>query len=240
MSAISRSGHIDVACPRCGASFSAEVWLLVDVWERPDLAARLQQGILHIALCPQCDGRVAVDTPLLVFRAYKDPPILLSMPRTVSEEEARASGVSLLIQLRDALGDQWRPEWLEQQYETVDREEVRILLNTDLALVGRQMMTTEGAEKALDAGEAPELLQALWDLLSCDSWATTRDVLAAHPSLLEEEVVETLHEFLCIARLEHDQELIEALDEHIRLLERCRQVGVDAALAEGETDLTAS
>ncbi|MBC7236295.1 MAG: hypothetical protein H5T69_10670, partial [Chloroflexi bacterium] len=135
--AVSHSEQVEAICPYCETPFSTEAWTIVDVWERPDLAVRLQQGLLHITFCPHCQKRVAVDTPLLVYRLYKDPPFLLSMPDDTSEEDARAHAAVLLGRLREALGKDWKPSWLDHQYETIDRVEVRVLLNLDLILLIR-------------------------------------------------------------------------------------------------------
>lgn len=39
-------------CPQCGASFSAEIWLIVDAAERPDLFERVIDGAVHTVVCP--------------------------------------------------------------------------------------------------------------------------------------------------------------------------------------------
>jgi predicted RNA-binding Zn-ribbon protein involved in translation (DUF1610 family) len=43
-----------LTCPQCGRAFSAEVWLIVDADERPDLLARIRAGTLHDLTCPHC------------------------------------------------------------------------------------------------------------------------------------------------------------------------------------------
>ena len=55
-------------CPQCGAQWSADLWLVVDCAERPDLAGRLRAGDLHRLACPQCGGVAEADAPLLVYR----------------------------------------------------------------------------------------------------------------------------------------------------------------------------
>ncbi|MGB9872982.1 MAG: CpXC domain-containing protein, partial [Anaerolineae bacterium] len=62
-----------LTCPRCGQTFSAEVWLIVDAAERPDLLERLRDGTLHDVTCPHCGHSGQVDAPLLVFRPHLSP-----------------------------------------------------------------------------------------------------------------------------------------------------------------------
>jgi len=54
-----------LTCPQCGRAFSAEVWLIVDADERPDLLARIRAGTLHDVTCPHCGHQGQVDAPLL-------------------------------------------------------------------------------------------------------------------------------------------------------------------------------
>jgi uncharacterized Zn-finger protein len=42
-------------CKRCGRSFKTDIWLIVDVVERPDLFERIRAGTLHEIRCPHCD-----------------------------------------------------------------------------------------------------------------------------------------------------------------------------------------
>jgi len=232
---VSRSGHVDVVCTECHVPQQAEVWTIVDIWERPDLATRLQQGLLHIIPCSKCGARMSVDTPLLVYRSYKeDEPILLSMPPDTFEEDARDYGVSLLAQLRDALQGEWQPRWLAEKHPTVDRVEVRVTLNIDLVLIGRQMMMAEDAELALDAGQVPDVLAALWELLSSESWVAAMPVLSRHPALCDKETISLLDEFVRAVQLEQDKELVDTFTEHRAFLVRCHQVGAQAAVAEME------
>ena len=60
-----------LTCPQCGRAFSAEVWLIVDTVERPDLLARIRDGTLHTFPCPGCGHEEQVDAPLLL---YTPPP----------------------------------------------------------------------------------------------------------------------------------------------------------------------
>ena len=61
--------QVNVTCHGCGNTFSTEVWVLVDVAERPDLIERLRADSLHVVDCPHCGHRGAMNAPLLLYGA---------------------------------------------------------------------------------------------------------------------------------------------------------------------------
>ena len=74
-------------CPACGHAFTAEIWLLVDGAERPDLLARLREGRLHTVTCPHCGHEGEVDAPVLVFRPHPHPRRPRQRPLPLSQKE---------------------------------------------------------------------------------------------------------------------------------------------------------
>lgn len=80
-----------LTCPQCGASFTPELWLIIDAAERPDLLARVREGSIHAVACS--NGHAAeVDTPLLLYRAGEGRPLLFSpAQRTTAEKTGRAT-----------------------------------------------------------------------------------------------------------------------------------------------------
>jgi C4-type Zn-finger protein len=66
-----------LTCPRCGQSFQAAIWLIVDAAERPDLLEKIQAGTLHQVVCPHCQFQAEVDAPLLLYTiplSQREPP----------------------------------------------------------------------------------------------------------------------------------------------------------------------
>ncbi|PWH13012.1 MAG: hypothetical protein DDG60_11390, partial [Anaerolineae bacterium] len=63
----SLSQPTSLTCPRCSATVQAEVWLIVDAAERPDLLEKAKEGRLHEIACPQCGPLGQVDAPLLLY-----------------------------------------------------------------------------------------------------------------------------------------------------------------------------
>ncbi|MFN8482170.1 MAG: CpXC domain-containing protein [Anaerolineae bacterium] len=60
---------INIHCPQCGQSFTADVQTIVDVGENPRLKEALLGGTLNIFACPNCGARGRLGTPLF----YHDP-----------------------------------------------------------------------------------------------------------------------------------------------------------------------
>lgn len=91
----SLSQKVELTCPQCGQSFPAEVWLLVDTAERPDLTERIRAGTLHDQPCPHCGHEGMVDAPLLLYRPGEAPPLLFSPAQgtTAEQDQEQAGGL---------------------------------------------------------------------------------------------------------------------------------------------------
>jgi DNA-directed RNA polymerase subunit RPC12/RpoP len=105
---------LSLTCPRCGQSFQAEIWLIVDAAERPDLLEKIQAGTLHQIPCPHCQFQAEVDAPLLLY----NPPlplgegpgvrVLFSPAQRTTAEQDQEQARDLLTRLRQSLGDACR------------------------------------------------------------------------------------------------------------------------------------
>ena len=69
---ISHSEHAVLTCPACGQDFEADVWMLVDAQEQPELAHALREGTLNVVACPHCGNHGPAGAPLL----FHDPASL--------------------------------------------------------------------------------------------------------------------------------------------------------------------
>jgi hypothetical protein len=58
---------VAVSCGRDHA-FSIQLWLVIDMEERPDLEAKVMDGSIRIFACPVCGGEVETGEPLLTYR----------------------------------------------------------------------------------------------------------------------------------------------------------------------------
>lgn len=72
----------------------------------------------------------------------------------------------------------------------------------------------------------------LVEFLLSTSWSNSRYLLVLHPELLDPAVDEMVETFIASRRRENDDLRVAVFEQQLRLLRRCRQVGVDAAFAE--------
>lgn len=238
----------DLTCPECGRSFTAQVWLVVDSAERPDLAARIREGTLHDLPCPHCGHQVAVDVPLLLYRPDRDPPLLFSPAQQTTAEQDREQAAGLVGVLRERLGPAWQDEWRAEGLTGMPREFLPMALSDDLEAALRQM--AERAQQEMErlreedperyrqleemvrqTQEAAPLLQAVQELIVARTWDESRRVVEEHPELLDDEADDLLGRLLEAARSRGDESGERVFEEHRALLRRCREVGVEAAFA---------
>ncbi|MEW6180989.1 MAG: CpXC domain-containing protein [Chloroflexota bacterium] len=103
-----------LTCPQRGHTFPAEIWLIVDGDERPDLLARAAQGDLHRLPCPKCGNANTVDAPLLILRRQEPHGVLIFSPaeRTTREQDQEHFN-GLMQALKASLGAEWQEEWVK-------------------------------------------------------------------------------------------------------------------------------
>jgi hypothetical protein len=114
--------NTQVTCPRCKHSFSTQIWMIIDLGGRPDLAEQIVSGTLNTPSCPSC-GQLAeqVDAPLLIYLASRTPRLIFSPSQRAAEihEQAIADSITMM-QLAEILqkylmvwrGEVWRDAWL--------------------------------------------------------------------------------------------------------------------------------
>ncbi len=251
-----------ITCPSCQHTFDAQIWLIVDGAEHPDLIARARDGTLHHITCPRCGHAIGTaDVPLLIYRPDADPPLLFSPANATTREEDREQAAALLARLRDGLGDAWQEEWVAAM-PVVPRPLLAAMLSDDpeaaMCRLAEEMAqaierlreedpdtyrqleeaTRELTERLAEAGD---LGRHLWEFIAAATWDESRRILEQHPELLTDEADALLGKWIEAARTvgaqravpdDGAQRLIRVLEQHRDLLRRCRQVSVEAAFAE--------
>ena len=84
----------------------------------------------------------------------------------------------------------------------------------------------------MDSVDSIQLFDVIQTFIQADTWAASQRVIEAHPELLSDEADQLLGQLVGVARQQGDAQAEGAFTEHRQLLARCRQVGVEAALAE--------
>jgi hypothetical protein len=138
---------LSLTCPRCGQSFEAAIWLIVDAAERPDLLEKIQAGTLHQVVCPHCQFQGEVDAPLLLY--FSDSPLpsgegpgvrlLFSPAQGTTAEQDQEQARDLLERLRQSLGDAWQDDWLSRGLPAVLRPFLPLALREGLEAALRKM-----------------------------------------------------------------------------------------------------
>ena len=104
-----------VNCPSCGSPFQTPVEQVLDVREDPGAKMRVLNGIVNVAVCPQCDTRGTLGLPFL----YHDPDkelALVYMPMEAGRdnlERQQAIG-RLTTEVMDSLPPEERKGYLFQ------------------------------------------------------------------------------------------------------------------------------
>jgi hypothetical protein len=205
-------------CSACGKAFETEVWLLVDVDAREDLRERVIRDTIHDIACSHCGATVlSARAPLVVYQPGEKLIIFSPAPfeeARRNQEQAR----QLLGMMQRRLGEQFR--------------------RCALVMVPRQRLglaVVAGLPRAAEDGGEPRppvLLEAYHRFAAAPDTGTAREVLEAHPRLLSEDFAILMEQFLAQAVAAGDAEAIGALEKNRELLQRCREVGIDAALQE--------
>jgi len=233
----SLSQTVQLTCPQCSTPFDAELWLVVDVRQRPDLLARAQETDLHRIPCPHCGFVGGVDAPLLFFRPGEDPVLLFSPAQGTTQEQDQEQAGGLVGSLRQALGDAWQDAWLEQT-TVVPRPFLATFLKDGPQAAAAQAQAQTTAEKERLQREDPQAYQSLLlqhtmqEFLSADTWTKSQEVLTQHPELLTDAADALLAHWLDTAAQQKDEQAQRIFTEHRQLLMRCREVGVERAFAE--------
>jgi CHAT domain-containing protein len=236
--------EVSVTCADCGKLFTAQVWLIVDAVERPDLLEKARQGTLHVATCPHCDHEGEIDSPLLLYRPDEDPSLLFSPARQTSVEQDR----ELVGALQERLGPAWRDEWAAQGLAGVPREFLPAALSEDpnaalkMAEQARERMERlreedpeayrQLEEAARQVMEAAPLLQTVQRFIEARTWDESRRAVEEHPELLTDEAGDLLGRLVDVARARGYEQEKRVIEEHRALLQRCQEVGIKAAFAE--------
>ena len=150
-------------CPQCGQPFKADLWLIVDADERPDLLERIRDGTLHDVTCPGCGHQGEMDAPLVVV--LTPPPrgrgeVLFSPAQGTSQEQDGQHARWLLARLGESMGDDRQEEW-EERVRLVPREMLPAVLSDDPEAALREMAEQVQREIERLREEDPEAYRQL-------------------------------------------------------------------------------
>lgn len=218
-----------VPCPHCGKEVEARNWLIIDTSERPDLLREIKEARLRNPHCPHCDSAYChLDAPLFLYRRTKMPRLLFSPATRLTFEQNRAEADRLAARLRNALGSEWRDDWLAQvQVNNVSQLPAVLAVEEG---TGTALTTTE--EIRLLLAQSGDLGQRLRELGNATSLTDMRELIDVHPELLTDEADSILSRMLKIAQAECADFLVFFFADRLTTLRQCRMLGVEKAFED--------
>ncbi len=209
-----RSRHelADLRCPTCEQPFQADVWLVVDRAERPDLVHLLMDGELNVARCPHCGAEGGINHPLL----FNDPArrqVTCAIPLSVQGQDAAREVIGdLLHGLIAELAPEERLPYLG---------DVEIVPELD----GLRAMLVEQALAEDTVIEDKLLGSALQELLNTAGQLDFQRIIAEHRQLLlSDRAEQALDDIFKHARQAQDRELQRRAREAKAILGRMRSI----------------
>lgn len=157
-----------LACRACGGPIEADVWVIVDTAERPDLLARLRDGTLHDLICPHCGHVATINAPLLILRPDAEPALLFSpaggtaSATDAQHERDEEQAAALVGILREHMGADWREAWLAHGLTGAARAALPALLTDDPATAAR----LAAAHTAEEEEVPPAVRRALEEIIA--------------------------------------------------------------------------
>jgi len=197
-------------CPTCGKPFDAQVWLILDRQERPDVVKTLLDGELNVARCPHCGAEGGIMHPLL-FHDPERQQVLVAMPLTVQGMDAARELVGdLLERFLDTMPEDERQPYMGDIELVPEVDGLRALLIEQ---------TLADDERALDQLTAI----ALQDLLNVGDELDFQRVIAQHRTLLlTPRAEEALDQIFRGARRSKDRDTQRRAQEAKAILSRLR------------------
>lgn len=186
----SLSQAAELPCPHCGQPIPAEVWIVVDVEERPDLAVLACAGTLHDVHCANCGAQNAIEAPLLYHDSVARR-LIYAAPAQTSVDEDRRIATHLAEHLLAGIDDQ-SPAYLQ-----------RVEIIPGIETLGQALDQPPIDEEQEPPSEAAARL-AIAALLSADSEAAFAIALENHPSALHPSLDELLEIMIGEAQANHD------------------------------------
>ena len=226
----SHTQTISLTCPQCGQTFTADVYMVVDVAERPDLLEKIRNGILHDVHCTHCAYHNLVDAPLLIYRPDQDPTLLFSpTPDTNRDDQQQQLGY-LIQRLKESLAFAWRDDWLKNGIQIMERQILPDFLG-GVIVTAQELIEGKTGHLESFKNENPErYLQGVLHIwLGIQDLNQKRRMLENNPELLNTQTDVLLNKFLLKARESNDVQAKKIIQGHLNLLALIRSSGMAVA-----------
>jgi CHAT domain-containing protein/tetratricopeptide (TPR) repeat protein/DNA-directed RNA polymerase subunit RPC12/RpoP len=223
---------INLTCPKCKNVFETNIWLIVDTAERPDLLEDIKTG--RQTSCPYCGHQGNLNVPVLLYRPNAEPRLLFSPAQGISQEKGKQQGQELLARLKESLGAEWHEEWLQKGLLGISRKMLLAMLDENPEAALRELAERKQQElERLRREDPQQFLQTMMEaFLKTDDPGQKRTLLENTPELLADNANTRLMQLVKAAQEKNDENARQVFEQHLTLLRRCREVGIEKAFAE--------
>lgn len=246
---ISYSERRTITCSSCGQPYEADVWMLVDATERPDLAQAVRDGSIDTLTCPHCGHSRAADASLL-FHDGVNRAVFFAIPLGAEEHEWRPEAQELLARLAAELPNEAHLPYLNNVSVEVGVEGVRrsiqrrqrlrktaehaIATNAPTVAPVPIVQTIPPLPEPRPAAPAPALplTEGIEALLAADSDEELYAIVRDRPSLLEMRVDEQIAQLMNDAYDQGQRDIAAALQTLRARLMHLRRTGVTPSAAD--------
>ncbi len=206
---ISYREHAQLTCPHCGAEFSADVWLIIDASEEPEVAAALRRDEVNVVTCPHCGARGPAGAPLMYHDAQARRVLFAPAPGS-ADHEIREQARDLHALLVGSIDQEQRRPYLADIDIAQDVSGLSHLLRR-LDARQRAPSPAPSAPSTSSSAQPSPLLAAVEALLAADTAADLERVLSDHPELLEPATLATLAQLAEVATAQGEHAIAQGL-----------------------------
>lgn len=214
---------VQLQCPNCGTTFTADVFNLVDVTAEPQLKSVFLSGQINLAVCPSCGFASMLGTPLTYHDAAKQLflvyfPQELNLP--AEDQERFIGGVSSVLM-------QSLPADVPKSYLLTPQRFMSLQSLVD-AVLDAEGISREVRDKQR---RVVEVISALAEAVGNNDDAAFAQAVEANRDALDEEFFTILGMYTEASRREQREETAQLLEQ---VAEKLGEQGFEMQPGEGD------
>lgn len=221
-------------CEDCETMFEDDIWLIIDVQERPDLLEKIQDDWVPVGECPDC-GVKNFSAPLFLYLPGDVPPTLLA---TQKMEQVFLSDKLEVITLMERLQETSQDETIKENFyepgnwvEKVNLAE-KLEDYPEVTLQDQQLKSYQNLRKIQEEHPREFLFSAIEAYLGAGSFPAKAKVVGMAPELLTEDIDEFFEMLIEHAKNKEDDWRLRIYQAQWDFLKRAREIGFVEALEE--------
>lgn len=243
---ISFSEKFQITCSHCGEEFFGDVWLVINMENKPSLLEHIKSGEFRSFSCPKCEHIETVMLPFLLYFPSDDPQIVAFVGKDthhVDKDETDSPlkpvsqlGMTSAHYLYPNLYDDLRYKLsvmeilASESYDDLEELYGRIENYPEMTLKRHAEIQEAKWQKYLE--EHPEIRIALeiQEYLGTSFWWNKKDVIEEYPELLTEKIEQTFETLISELKESGETRKLEAINVQLEILRTAREIGFDKAV----------